>query len=253
MHSGSPLYFLYSMLKASKLRKTLSILLLSFAGGHTGTAATRPLLSGDADRGLAVFQTRGCVGCHSIHGKGGNAAPDLGGGADRGLSPNVLAGLLWNNAPPMWAAMEKSGVARPELSEQDAADLFVYFFESRYFEQPGDPKRGRQVFALKRCSGCHGIASAIRDGIQPTSAWGSLENPVALAQQMWNHSHEMRPALERNGVSYPQLSAQEITDLLAYVRTTDAPPARSGSRPARRIPARSSSPQKAARRVTSGT
>jgi len=203
------------------VRKPLSILLLAIAAGQTGIGATRPLLPGDADRGAEVFQTRGCVGCHSIHGKGGNGAPDLGGGADRGLSPYVLAGLLWNHAPTMWAAMEKSGVARPELSEQDAADLFVFLFESRYFEQPGDPKRGRQLFAVKRCSECHGIASAIRDGILPANAWGSLENPIAIAQQMWNHSHEMRPALERNRVSYPRLSAQEITDLLAYLRTTE--------------------------------
>lgn len=188
--------------------------------GHQGSAATRALLPGDADRGYAVFQTRGCAGCHSIHGKGGNGAPDLGDGSDRGFSPYVIAGLLWNHAPAMWDAMEKSGVARPELSEQDAADLFVYFFAIRYFEQPGEPKRGRQVFAQKRCSGCHGIESAIRDGIQPVSSWSALEDPIVLAQQLWNHSREMRQALERSRVPYPQLSAQQMADLLAYVRTT---------------------------------
>ena len=205
------------------MREPISGFLIAIAlvaGSHQGSAATGSLLPGDAARGLAVFQTRGCAGCHNIHGKGGNGAPDLGEGSDRSLSPYVIAGLLWNHAPAMWAAMEKSGVARPELSEQDAADLFVYFFASRYFEQPGEPKRGRQVFAQKRCAACHGIASAIREGIQPVSAWGAIENPIALAQQMWNHSGEMRRALERNRVAYPQLSAQQISDLLAYVRTT---------------------------------
>ncbi len=200
------------------MRKLVLGLLFAVAASHAGAPGSRALLPGDADRGLAVFRTRGCVSCHSMHGQGGNGAPDLAEGADRGLSPYVLAGLIWNHAPAMWAAMDRAGIARPELSEQDAADLFAYFFASRYFEQPGDPKRGRQAFVQKGCSGCHGIASPIREGIQPASAWGALENPIALAQQMWNHSREMRPALERNKVPYPQLSAQDLTDLLSYLR-----------------------------------
>ena len=50
------------------------------------------------------------------------------------------------------------------------------------------------------------------------SAWQSLDNPIALAQQMWNHSTEMRQALDEKGIRYPRLSSQELTDLLAYLR-----------------------------------
>ena len=49
----------------------------------------------------------------------------------------------------------------PELSEQQAADLFVYFFAARYFEQPGDAKRGQRVFLGKRCGECHGVGSVL--------------------------------------------------------------------------------------------
>ena len=134
-----------------------------------------------------------------------------------------MAGLLWNHAPVMWAAMDARGVARPELSEQQAADLFVYFFAARYFEQPGDARRGERVFRAKRCVECHGIGSALRQGIQPVSAWKSLADPIALAQQMWNHAGEMRPALDRTGIPYPRFSAQEMADLLAYLRNTQGP------------------------------
>ena len=228
------------------MRSLLAGFLFAIAAIHPGITATRDLLPGDADRGMAVFRTRGCAGCHSIHGRGGTGAPDLAELSDRGLSPYVMAGLLWNHAPAMWAAMDKARVARPELSEQDAADLFVYFFASRYFEQPGDPKRGRQLFVSKRCSGCHGIASQIREGIKPVSSWGALANPIALAQQMWNHSSEMQPALERSRVPYPRLSAQELTDLLAYLRNTRDRSGFGDSRLARRIPARSYSFQNVA-------
>ncbi len=203
--------------------KRLSGMLFVAATGITGICATRSLLPGDADRGKHVFRTASCDVCHSIDGEGGRIAPDLGQGVERGFSPYVMAGLLWNHAPVMWAAMERKGVARPELSEQQAADLFAYFFAARYFEQPGDIKRGKQVFLVKRCVECHGIGSELRQGIRPVAVWKSLADPIALAQQMWNHSREMIPALDRMEIPYPWFSAQELTDLLAYLRSTQEP------------------------------
>jgi len=219
--------------------KRLSRVLLLVAAAHIGLGATRSLLSGDADRGKALFRTQDCVVCHSVNGEGEKSAPDLGQGTDRGFSPYALAGMLWNHAPLMWAAMEKKGVARPELSDQQAADLFVYFFAARYFEEPGDARRGARVFLAKRCAECHGIGSPLRPGIQPVAAWKSLADPIALAQQMWNHSREMKPELERMRIPYPRLSAMEMTDLLVYLRSTQHParvddfspgPAESGER-----------------------
>ena len=200
--------------------KLLSVALFVVAAAHNGACATRNLLPGDADRGKDVFLTRKCVVCHSIGGEGGKSAPDLGRGVERGFSPYVLAGLLWNHAPVMWAAMERKGIAKPELSEQQAADLFVFFFAARYFEQPGDARRGARVFLGKRCAECHGIGSALRQGIQPVAAWKSLADPIALAQQMWNHSWEMRPALDRREIPFPRFTAQELADLLVYLRST---------------------------------
>jgi mono/diheme cytochrome c family protein len=193
------------------------------AAGCTGICATRSLLPGNADRGKDVFRTQNCGVCHSIDGEGGTSAPDLGRGVERGFSPYVMAGLLWNHAPLMWAATERKGIAKPELSEQQAADLFVYFFAARYFEQPGDARRGKRVFLGKRCGECHGIGSGLRPGIQPVAAWKSLADPIALAQQLWNHSREMKPALDRMKIPDPQFSAQELTDLLVYLRSTQAP------------------------------
>jgi mono/diheme cytochrome c family protein len=205
------------------MMKRLAGLLFVISTGYTGICATRDLLPGDADRGKDLFRTLKCAVCHSIDGEGGKSAPDLGQGVERGFSPYVMAGLLWNHAPVMWAAMDRKGVAKPELSEQQAADLFVYFFAARYFEQPGDAKRGERVFLGKHCGECHGIRSALREGIQPVAAWKSLADPIALAQQMWNHSREMRPALGRMNIPYPQFSAQELTDLLVYLRSAQQP------------------------------
>jgi mono/diheme cytochrome c family protein len=193
------------------------------ATAHTGVCATTSLLPGDADRGKDLFRTQNCIVCHSIDGEGEKSAPDLGQGVERGFSPYVLAGLLWSHAPLMWAAMDKKGVAKPQLTDQQAADLFVYFFAARYFEQPGDPRRGARVFLAKRCAQCHGVGSALRPGIQPVASWKSLADPIALAQQMWSHSREMKPELDRLKVPYPRFSAAEMTDLLVYLRSTQHP------------------------------
>jgi len=153
-----------------------------------------------------------------VNGTGGNAAPDLGRDRARGFSPYEMATLMWNHAPKMWGAMAKQSVPRPVLDEQQAADLFVFFFAANYFEQPGDGKRGRQVFAAQRCGQCHGIRSSVRAGVKPVAEWESLWDPIALAQRMWTHSSDMANAIGRSGVPYPKLSAQELTDLLAWLR-----------------------------------
>jgi mono/diheme cytochrome c family protein len=188
--------------------------------------ATRSLPLGDADRGREIFRARRCVACHSVNGEGGKSAPDLGRIVERGFSPYSLAGRLWNHAPAMWAAMKREGIVRPELTRQEAADLFAFFFAARYFEMPGDARRGRQVFRSKRCAECHGLKAPIRPGIQPVAKWQSLRDPIALAHDMWNHSRRMRLELNRRRVPYPRLSSQELTDVLVYLREVAGTPHR---------------------------
>lgn len=182
------------------------------------TCATRSLLLGDAGRGRALFQSLHCIVCHSVNGAGGKSAPELGPGRDRGFSPYDMAALMWNHAPAMWGAMTRQDVPKPALDEQQAADLFVYFYASGYFETPGNARRGRQLFLTRRCGQCHGIDSPLRAAVRPVAEWDSLWDPIALAQRMWNHSRDMTRALDGSAVPYPLLSGQELTDLLSWLR-----------------------------------
>jgi hypothetical protein len=81
---------------------------------------------------------------HSVSGVGGKKAPDLGQRRERGFSPYDMAALMWNHAPAMWGATARQGVTVPAMDEQQAADLFVFFFSAGYFETPGDSRRGKQ-------------------------------------------------------------------------------------------------------------
>jgi cytochrome c2 len=206
--------------------------LLVVAGTSPALCATRSLLLGDAERGKAWFQDLKCTICHSVNGVGGKKAPDLGQGRDRGFNPYQLAGLLWNHAPRMWSAMASEGVASPALDEQQAADLFAFLYTAGSFESPGDPRRGKELFHLRRCGQCHGIGSPARAGILPVAEWDSPWDPIALAQRMWDHSGDMARALNASKIPYPLFTAQELADVLAWLRKLRPPGQAAGFAPA---------------------
>jgi mono/diheme cytochrome c family protein len=151
----------------------------------------------------------------------------------REFTPQEMAALMWNHAPAMWTATAGRGYRRPVLTEEQAADLFAYFYAARYMERPGDAGRGKQLFAAKRCAGCHGISSAIAGGGPPVAEWPSLDEPIALADAMWNHAVGMRRAAAARNIALPDLTSQELGDILVYLqnlpqrrgRTADFSPA----------------------------
>ena len=46
----------------------------------------------------------------------------------------------------------------------------------------------------------------------------ALTDPIALVEAMWNHRSQMLAATASKGVEFPQLSAQDLTDMLVYLR-----------------------------------
>ena len=78
------------------------------------SAQAASIVPGDARRGEQLFDTQQCIQCHSVKGRGANLAPDLAKRVDRDFTPTVMASLMWNHAPEMWAAMKKTGVTQPE-------------------------------------------------------------------------------------------------------------------------------------------
>ncbi len=103
------------------------------------TAPADTVFSGDARRGEQIFRSESCVGCHSLNGEGGKLAPDLGKRIDRNYTPAVMASVMWNHAPAMWAAMRRQGIVKSTLLPESAADLFAFFYSSRSLRNPGMP------------------------------------------------------------------------------------------------------------------
>src|ERR1035438_9164404 len=181
-------------------------------------AAVPPVIPGDSERGARLFENQRCVECHSVNGKGGKMGMDLSARVDRGFTPALLASAMWNHAPVMWAAMEGAGMERPKLSPSDAADLFAYLYSTRFFDRPGDAARGKQAFTDRHCAECHGITESRAEGAPPVVKWESLGQPMVLVQQMWDHSSRMREAFARKKIAWQELTAQDLSDILAYLR-----------------------------------
>src|SRR6266849_3133624 len=149
----------------------LRVIACSALAGWSAPAAN--IVPGNARRGEQLFQSEQCVQCHNIRGKGGSMGPDLARQIGRDYTPAILASLMWNHAPDMWAAMKRTGVTKPEINPEQASDLFAYFVSARYFERPGDAARGKQAFAAKHCADCHHITTANASSAPPVAQWES--------------------------------------------------------------------------------
>jgi cytochrome c2 len=201
--------------------RTLFLLLVS------ALAARAASFTADSARGRRLFETLSCVQCHSVNGNGGKSAPDLGSMLDRGFTPATLAATMWNHAPGMWAAMRDRQITAGELDQQAAQDLMAFFYAARFFEKPGDAGRGKRAFEGLGCAGCHGLTSAAQlagksQAAKPVREWQALTDPIALLDAMWNHRSQMLTGTAAKGLSLPQLSAQDLTDMLVYLRNQPA-------------------------------
>lgn len=80
--------------------------------------------------------------------------------------------------------MRQRQVPQPTLTEQDAADLFAYFYSVQFFSRTGDAGRGKRVFSARQCAECHGVNESRFAGARPIREWQALGNPISLASQM---------------------------------------------------------------------
>lgn len=194
------------------------IILICFFISAYGFCESNYLLPGDSKSGGEVFFEKGCIKCHSVLGEGGKTAPDIGKTPTAHLSAAQIAGIMWNHAPQMWEKMREEGMGVPGVNEKEMADLFSFLYSIRYFDEPGDPVKGKEVLISKGCIKCHSIRGEENKDVPDLGKWARYVNPVHWAQVMWNHSPNMREAMEGKGLKWPEFKDNEMVDLLAYIR-----------------------------------
>lgn len=85
---------------------------------------------------------------------------------------------------------------------------------------PENPLAGRSLFESKHCVACHGMAD--RPGIAPSfgeSYFGGSFLDMGAA--LWNHVPGMSVSVEAAGFPWPELSAKEAVELVAFLYFID--------------------------------
>ena len=180
------------------------------------------VLPGRSEEGRRLFLDKRCILCHSVGGVGGQVGPDL---AERGLNWSLtqFAAAMWNKAPAMMEAMRAREIAVPQLQAEEMADLVAYLYSVRYFAEPGDPARGRQVLADKGCLGCHSVSGAGGKVASDLARAKGLDSPGTVIAALWNHSFIMEHRAERRKVSWPKLRPEAMADLVAFLQAQGRP------------------------------
>jgi cytochrome c2 len=178
---------------------------------------------GNPAAGKRLFTEKRCIVCHQFGGAGGVVGPNL----DHLVqfrSPLSVAAAMWNHGPQMAAAMKEKGIERPVLTAPELRDLIAFLSpetaeheEGPLYVLPGRSENGRQLFSEKRCIECHSVGR-IGGKVGPDLVdLGIRRSPVEFAVAIWNKAPAMMAAMRQRGITVPQLTPENMADLVAYL------------------------------------
>jgi cytochrome c2 len=180
---------------------------------------------GNVDSGKKLFSKKGCIRCHQVGGVGGVLGPSLDAVGQSGAPMNVAA-AMWNHGPSMAEAMRARGIERPNLSASELQDLVVYL-RAAAAERAGAPvsilpgrvNEGRILFQKKQCIKCHSIQGKGGNIGPDLGRRGMYRNLVEFAAALWNKAPPMLKAMKLRKFTVPHLNAEEMADIVAYLRS----------------------------------
>ena len=96
------------------------------------------------------------------------------------------------------------------ISDGEMRELLGHIWARSFFASKGNAGRGKSVFASKKCGTCH------VDGGAPKLE-GSQSSVISMVAALWKHGPAMREELKRKNMEWPQLTPNQMSDLVAYV------------------------------------
>lgn len=113
---------------------------------------------------------------------------------------------VWNHVPLMGPF--------PAISEPDMRGILAYVWEIQYRGPEGNVTRGQLAFAAKGCVICHSD-TATHAVMSPRP--GAVFTPFSMAAIAWGPNRTMHQQMLEKGLSWPALSTENISDLVAYL------------------------------------
>jgi mono/diheme cytochrome c family protein len=187
------------------------------AAGQDVRGESVPLVVGVPDRGKRLFAARGCAGCHGAKGSSGPVLVPRGPRA----SVTALPAILWNHR------LVVRRVALSRVSGQDMADITSHLHASYYFDPfQGDVRRGRRHLTDKGCLKCHALHGTGATAAPDFSRSNVVSSKLGQLTSMWNHGRYMETEARRRGITWPKLTAEELSDITAYLAVLGRAPRR---------------------------
>ena len=176
---------------------------------------------GRVARGKKLLETKGCISCHRVAGKGGVIGPEFE-QVQSYATPLYMVQAMWNHGPTMQEEIKKSKLLYPLLTGQDIVDIAAFLSQTMISStgirmSPGDPTNGRKIFEAKNCDKCHLVEGKARI-IGPNLSGIELKKGVTeVASLMWNHGQVMIESMKRESIDWPRFKENEMADLIAYL------------------------------------
>ncbi|HXJ85035.1 MAG TPA: c-type cytochrome [Candidatus Methylomirabilis sp.] len=199
----------------TELRDLIAYLAPATAGPQEGPVYALP---GRPEAGRQLFAEKRCIECHAVGGVGGKVGPDL---VQRGVrqSPIEFATTIWNKAPAMAEAMKTRGIALPQLTPAEMADIVAYLYSVRYFGTAGSIQAGWAVATQKGCLACHAVRGERGKPASDVTKWKGLDSPAAVLAALWNHTIVTPPSVGGKKAEWPLCKPQEMADLIALLQS----------------------------------
>jgi len=203
-------------------RRRLAVAIVTAGLSALAVAGRAADVPGDPARGRALFEEKHCARCHLPREQGRGMGPPL----EVVRHPQgmlELAGRLWNHAPAMLASLGQQGLGWPALSATQMADLAAYLQADPARDPKPDLLQGQATLVRKGCLKCHRLnGEGGTVAIELTRYPGGYQSPVGWATSVWSHAPGMADQAERLGVLYPRFTGDEMTNLVAFLRSAAA-------------------------------
>jgi cytochrome c2 len=117
---------------------------------------------------------------------------------------------VWNHVPLMGAGAGSFS----KLSEPDMRKILAYVWGLQYRGPEGNVTLGEAAFAAKGCATCHIDAQT---GAVVSPHPGKVFTPFSMATIAWGSDRRMHREMWDQGVAWPTLSPEDVSDLVAFM------------------------------------
>jgi mono/diheme cytochrome c family protein len=120
-----------------------------------------------------------------------------------------IGAAMWNHVPRVETV--------PVISLDDMRKVVAYVWEIQYRGPAGIASRGEVTFMDKGCISCHRTPTPKETPQSPKA--GKTFTASSMVALGWGSGREMHRQMLEKGITWPQLSPEDISNLVAFMNT----------------------------------